>query len=63
MTQASASCILIAQGQQLLGIFTERDVVKITAREIPLAGVALSEVMTENPIALNLDKAGISSRY
>ena len=58
MTQASASCILIAQHQQLLGIFTERDVVKITAREIPLAGVAISEVMTENPIALNIDKAG-----
>ena len=58
MTQASASCILIAQGQQLLGIFTERDVVKITAREIPLAGVAISEVMTENPIAISLDKAG-----
>ncbi|MBD1829017.1 CBS domain-containing protein [Microcoleus vaginatus GB1-A2] len=58
MTQASASCILIAQGQQLLGIFTERDVVKITASEIPLAGMVISEVMTENPIAISLDKAG-----
>ncbi|MEG4489513.1 CBS domain-containing protein [Microcoleus sp. D2_18a_B4] len=58
MTQANASCILIAFEQQLLGIFTERDVVKITASEIPLAGVAISEVMTENPIALNLDQAG-----
>ncbi|MEG5047357.1 CBS domain-containing protein [Microcoleus sp. B4-C1] len=58
MTQASASCILIAFEQQLLGIFTERDVVKITASEIPLAGVAISEVMTENPIALNLDQGG-----
>jgi two-component system NtrC family sensor kinase len=57
MTEASASCILIAFEQQLLGIFTERDVVKITASEIPLAGVAISEVMTENPIALSLDQA------
>ncbi|MEG4225026.1 CBS domain-containing protein [Microcoleus sp. N9_B2] len=58
MTQASASCILIAFEQQLLGIFTERDVVKITASEIPLAGVAISEVMTENPIAISLYQAG-----
>ncbi|MEG4324300.1 CBS domain-containing protein [Microcoleus sp. herbarium5] len=58
MTQASASCILIAFEQQLLGIFTERDVVKITASEILLAGVAISEVMTENPIAISLDQAG-----
>ncbi|MEG4025027.1 CBS domain-containing protein [Microcoleus sp. S13C4] len=58
MSQASASCILIAFEQQLLGILTERDVVKITASEIPLAGVAISEVMTENPIAISLDKAG-----
>ena len=58
MTEASASCILIASEQQLLGIFTERDVVKITASEIPLAGVAISEVMTENPIAISLTQAG-----
>ncbi|MEG4408111.1 CBS domain-containing protein [Microcoleus sp. MON2_D5] len=58
MTEARASCILIAFEQQLLGIFTEGDVVKITASEIPLAGVAISEVMTENPITISLDKAG-----
>ncbi|MEG4801574.1 CBS domain-containing protein [Microcoleus sp. ARI1-B5] len=58
MTEARASCVLIAFEGQLLGIFTERDVVKITASEIPLAGVTISEVMTENPIAISLDKAG-----
>jgi C4-dicarboxylate-specific signal transduction histidine kinase len=57
MSQARASCILIAQQQQLIGIFTERDVVKITASEIPLEGVAISEVMTLNPIALSLAQA------
>src|SRR6476469_7623362 len=60
MTQASARCILIAFEQQLRGIFTERDVVKITAREITLAGVSISNVMTKNPIAISLDKAGNS---
>jgi CBS domain-containing protein len=54
MSQARASCILIAQQQQPIGIFTERDVVKITASEIPLEGVAISEVMTLNPIAISL---------
>ena len=58
MSQARASCILIAQQQQLIGIFTERDVVKITASEIPLEGVAISEVMTLNPIALSFAQAG-----
>ncbi|MEG3858254.1 CBS domain-containing protein [Microcoleus sp. herbarium12] len=57
MTEARASCILIASDRQLLGIFTERDVVKITAREIPLAGVVISAVMTENSIAISLERA------
>ncbi|MCC3422072.1 MAG: CBS domain-containing protein, partial [Microcoleus sp. PH2017_07_MST_O_A] len=58
MTQARASCVLIAFERQLMGIFTERDVVKITASEIPLAGLIIAEVMTEKPIAISLDKAG-----
>ncbi|MEG4286049.1 CBS domain-containing protein [Microcoleus sp. A006_D1] len=57
MTQAIASCVLIAVEGQLLGIFTERDVVKITASEIPLAGMIIAEVMTERPIAISLDAA------
>jgi C4-dicarboxylate-specific signal transduction histidine kinase len=58
MSQVRASCILIAQQQQLIGIFTEHDVVKITASEIPLQGVSISEVMTLNPIAISLAQAG-----
>ena len=57
MTSARASCILIASDRLLLGIFTERDVVKITAREIPLAGVVISAVMTQNPIAISLERS------
>ncbi len=57
MTQASASCVLIAFEQQLIGIFTERDVVKITASGISLAGMLIAEVMTDNPIAISLDQA------
>ncbi len=57
MTQASASCVLIAFEQQPIGILTERDVVKITASEIPLAGLTISEVMTQNSIAISIDRA------
>ncbi|WP_339384314.1 CBS domain-containing protein [Microcoleus sp. LEGE 07076] len=58
MTQASASCVLIALERQPIGIFTERDAVKITASERGLAGLTISEVMTENSIVLNLARAG-----
>jgi CBS domain-containing protein len=34
--RAQASCILIVREEQSIGIFTERDIVRITAREIPL---------------------------
>lgn len=57
MTQASASCVLIAFDRQPIGILTERDVVKITASEIPIAGLTIAEVMTQNPIAISIDLA------
>lgn len=57
MDRAGASCILIAREEQLLGIFTERDVVKVTASEMPLAGVNISQVMTRDPIAISIDRA------
>ena len=72
MTQTIASCILIAFEQQLIGIFTERDLVTITDSDISLSVVVISEVMTESSLALakrsegkpsqriamNLDRAG-----
>ncbi len=52
MTQTIASCILIAFDQQLIGIFTERDLVTITDSGISLSVVVISEVMTESSLAL-----------
>ncbi len=51
-SQTSRSCILIVSNTELLGIFTERDVVKITAAEIDLSQVKISEVMTKKVITL-----------
>lgn len=54
MNQARNSYTLVVKDQQLKGIFTERDVVKITASEMSLEGVALSQVMSHNLITLSL---------
>jgi CBS domain-containing protein len=55
MTEKNISALLIMQGGQLLGIFTERDY----ARKIVLHGKAskdtpISEAMTPNPITVTL---------
>lgn len=55
MTEKNISALLIMQGGQLLGIFTERDY----ARKIVLRGKAskdtpISEAMTANPVTVSL---------
>ena len=57
MSQSRASYILIVEENKLLGIFTERDVVKITASKTPLEGVAISKVMTQHLITISLAEA------
>ena len=53
MSQESASCVLIEQGSQLRGIFTERDLVKLTASGAEIRGIAIAEVMTRQLITLS----------
>ncbi|MBD2182537.1 diguanylate cyclase [Planktothrix sp. FACHB-1355] len=60
MSQARASCVLVVERQQIgaddrlsiIGIFTERDLVKITAQERSIEGVTIAEVMTHKPFTL-----------
>lgn len=40
-----ASCVLVMQDQQLLGIFTERDVVRLTAQAIDFINLTIADVM------------------
>lgn len=42
-----SSCVLVMEGSQLLGIFTERDIVWLTADGIPFEGIKISEVMSQ----------------
>ena len=53
MSQESASCVLIEQQSQLQGIFTERDLVKLTASGAEIRGIEIAEVMTRQLITLS----------
>ncbi|WP_052049866.1 PAS domain S-box protein [Leptolyngbya sp. KIOST-1] len=47
VTRTGVSCALIVQDHQPLGIFTERDVVRLVAEEANLNAVTVAEVMTQ----------------
>ncbi|MGB8699490.1 MAG: CBS domain-containing protein [Thermosynechococcaceae cyanobacterium] len=48
----SSSCALVIAAGQLIGIFTERDVVRLTVAGLDLASVTVAEVMTTELVAL-----------
>ena len=52
MAKANASFALVCEGDQLQGIITERDVVRIVSSQQYLNALVLSEVMTQNPIVI-----------
>jgi signal transduction histidine kinase/CBS domain-containing protein len=52
--EARGSYVLIQTGTKLLGIFTERDIVKLTARNINFEEVTIDEVMTKSVFSLSL---------
>ncbi len=52
LNQSQADCILIVQDGQLLGIFTERDVVRLVVAKRDFSHLKLFEVMTKQVITL-----------
>jgi diguanylate cyclase (GGDEF)-like protein len=56
MGEARLSCVLIVEDQKPLGIFTERDVVRITTSTIALDKLKLSDVITKELITLNVSE-------
>lgn len=50
--ESRASCVLVIEGLRILGVFTERDIVRLTAAGIILSAVKISEVMTSSVITL-----------
>ncbi|MGF1514658.1 MAG: PAS domain S-box protein [Elainellaceae cyanobacterium] len=55
--QSAASCALVVDGEQLVGIFTERNVVKLLAEDVDLSQIAISEVMTRPVVTLKRAEA------
>jgi PAS domain S-box-containing protein len=51
-----SSCVLVIENKKLLGIVTERDLVKIAARNKNVNHTAIKEVMTTNVITLEQTK-------
>lgn len=51
--EARSSCVLIIQRQELLGIFTERDIVRLTAAGVQFDRVTIGEVMVKPVITLS----------
>ena len=51
--QPSSSCALVMEGGKLLGILTERDIVRLTASETLFDRVQVSQVMTQPVITLS----------
>ncbi|RMF25034.1 MAG: CBS domain-containing protein, partial [Cyanobacteria bacterium J083] len=52
MYRANSSCALIMEQEQLIGILTERDIVKLTAAEIEFTTVTVADVMTQPVLTL-----------
>ncbi|MEA5574872.1 PAS domain S-box protein [Anabaena sp. UHCC 0451] len=56
LSDCRASCVLVMDRTELLGIFTERDVVRLSAEGRKIAGVAIADVMTRCVITMQLSE-------
>ena len=50
--EVKASCVVVLEGEQLVGLITERDLVKFAARGMNFAAVKAADVMTRRVITL-----------
>ena len=50
--KACSSCALVMEGTKLVGILTERDIVKLTAAEMEFDSVKVAQVMTHSVVTL-----------
>lgn len=52
LADTAAGCVLVMDKSQLVGVFTERDIVKLTAAGFPLANFKIGDCMRQPPITL-----------
>lgn len=60
-SSSSCSCVLVMEGKELLGIFTERDIVRLTAKDVNLKHLKIAEVMIQ-PV-ITLDKSALNDIF
>lgn len=53
----NTSCALVVEHERLVGLLTERDIVKLTASGCDLAKLLIAEVMTRSVISLSLNRS------
>lgn len=52
-----SSCVLVLDGQALVGLLTERDLIRLTAAEADLENMPISHVMVRQIVTLNISQA------
>ena len=67
MEKTGKNYALVQENQQLVGILTEKSLVELAVRGVPLTEAALASVMTKNPLTIPLnqlqDLASVSSLW
>jgi PAS domain S-box-containing protein len=56
-TRDTRDCVLVAEENRLAGIFTERDVLRLTASRVDLTNLLVAEVMTHSVVTLTLSES------
>ena len=56
MEQTGQDCALVQENQQLVGMLTEKELVKLAAWGTPLTKLSLASVMTKNPLAISVNQ-------
>jgi len=54
--KSRSSCVLVVEGDELRGILTERDVVRLTAEQLVFNSVSVGDVMTKSVVTLAKSK-------
>jgi CBS domain-containing protein len=55
MLEAGVGSVLVCENARLVGIFTERDVLRLAGDGTELTAVSMREVMTSNPVSIGPD--------
>ncbi|MGO8805290.1 MAG: CBS domain-containing protein [Candidatus Bathyarchaeia archaeon] len=56
------SVVVVDDSQKCIGIFTERDAIRVVAQNIPLDG-PMEKTMTKNPFTINEDSTFEEAKY